>query len=110
VMCRQVLAQVNGAGAVKKLGRRLPLRSNWSEVNLAVMLTILFTKFSNPELAKRLIDTFPLELIEGNWWHDNFWGNCRCEKCKNIQGQNWLGRLLMTVRWYLINKQKGILV
>lgn len=31
-------------------------------------------------------------------WHDNFWGNCTCVKCENIEGQNWLGKLLMKVR------------
>jgi len=110
LLCRRVIAQIEGAGAVKKAGRRLPIRPDWNDVRLAVMLCILIAKFSIPWLAKKLIDTGDAELVEGNWWHDNFWGDCKCEKCKNIPGQNWLGRLLMTVRWYLINCQKGIKV
>jgi len=49
-------------------------------------------------LKKRLKNTEGYELIEGNFWHDCYWGNCSCEKCKNIEGQNVLGRLLMKVR------------
>ena len=37
-------------------------------------------------------------LIEGNYWHDNYWGNCLCPKCKEIEGQNQLGKILMKVR------------
>ena len=37
------------------------------------------------------------ELIEGNTWHDNYWGVCSCSKC-NGRGKNRLGKLLMKVR------------
>ena len=61
-------------------------------------------KFKNPVLAKKLIDTGDTELIEGNYWHDNFWGKCSCEKCKNKPKANTLGILLMDIRSKL---QKG---
>lgn len=38
------------------------------------------------------------EIVEGNYWHDNYWGNCTCDKCKNIEGQNKLGKILMKIR------------
>jgi predicted NAD-dependent protein-ADP-ribosyltransferase YbiA (DUF1768 family) len=49
-------------------------------------------KFKNEELAQLLIDTDDHELIEGNWWHDYFWGVC------NGKGENHLGKILMDVR------------
>ena len=38
------------------------------------------------------------ELIEGNTWSDNFWGDCHCPKCRGIKGENNLGKLLMKIR------------
>jgi len=52
----------------------------------------------NSELLKLLIATKPHDLIEGNYWHDNIWGDCLCSRCKNIKGQNLLGKILMEVR------------
>jgi len=48
----------------------------------------------NPEEVQRMIDKF-----EGEYrWLSNFWGNCTCPRCRDIDGQNWLGRILMVVR------------
>lgn len=55
-------------------------------------------KFALPELAIQLQVTGDQELVEGNHWHDNIWGNCVCDRCVNIVGQNWLGQILMQVR------------
>ena len=40
----------------------------------------------------KLLDTGDTELIEGNNWHDTFWGVCKGK------GQNNLGKILMEVR------------
>jgi len=45
-----------------------------------------------------LLATLDAELIEGNAWHDNFWGDCFCEKCRDIEGLNVLGNILMRIR------------
>jgi predicted NAD-dependent protein-ADP-ribosyltransferase YbiA (DUF1768 family) len=45
-----------------------------------------------------LLATGDEELIEGNTWHDNTWGNCVCQKCQDIPGRNMLGMLLMELR------------
>lgn len=82
----------------KSLGRHVILREDWEEVKEQVMYKALVEKFSIPELRKALLATGDEELIEGNVWHDNTWGNCTCERCKNIEGQNKLGKLLMQVR------------
>ena len=80
----------------KRLGRIISLREDWEEVKLEHMKAILLCKFEqNPELKEKLIATYPHELIEGNWWHDTYWGVC------NGVGQNNLGKILMELRdWF----------
>jgi predicted NAD-dependent protein-ADP-ribosyltransferase YbiA (DUF1768 family) len=45
-------------------------------------------------------------MIEGNWWHDNFWGDCYCNNKSGKHpeclkpGLNKLGLLLMNLRRY----------
>ena len=83
----------------KKFGRQAPLRSNWEEIKYSVMYNAVKAKFEqNLELAKLLKETAPAYLIEGNTWHDSIWGNCKCSKCKDIIGQNLLGKILMRIR------------
>ena len=79
------------------------------------MLDLLRLKFkNNPELANKLVATYPRMIMEGNVWNDRYWGasipkqnsldNVELEKlyAKFPQyfyiGQNYLGRLLMKVR------------
>jgi predicted NAD-dependent protein-ADP-ribosyltransferase YbiA (DUF1768 family) len=60
---------------------------------------LLIEKFTqNPELGKLLVETHPATLVEGNWWHDQFWGDCTCKKHADIPGANMLGKRLMRVR------------
>ena len=83
----------------KRAGRRCTLRPDWEEVKDGVMLDILRYKFTqHPDLAAKLLATGDAELIEGTTWHDNYWGNCTCEKCIGKSGKNQLGKLLMQVR------------
>jgi predicted NAD-dependent protein-ADP-ribosyltransferase YbiA (DUF1768 family) len=63
-----------------------------------IMEKLLIQKFSDSELKKILLNTENSILIEGNSWHDNFFGNCTCIKCKDIKGENHLGKLLMKIR------------
>lgn len=85
----------------KKLGSRLVIRPDWDQVKLGVMEGLLRQKFAQgTDLRKQLDATKPQELIEGNWWHDNFWGSCECTKKAECQtpGKNHLGNLLMKIR------------
>lgn len=82
----------------KRLGRQCVLRWDWEKVKEQVMEDGLRLKFADPELRKMLISTHPHELIEGTTWHDNEWGSCSCERCKNIPGKNKLGKILMKLR------------
>lgn len=82
----------------KRAGRTVKLREDWNDIRLQIMLDINRIKYSNEYLKKKLLATGDAELIEGNYWHDNFWGNCSCQKCVNIKGENNLGKILMQIR------------
>ena len=90
------------AGQAKRLGRIVELRPDWEQIKDEVMLTGLRIKFDidreDGRLAQMLVDTGDAILIEGNHWHDNYWGVCYCPKCKDNGGDNRLGHLLMQVR------------
>lgn len=81
---------------LKAFGNTLPLRADWDGIKDAVMLYGLRYKFSvhNPKLRTLLISTGSVEIQEGNWWNDKYWGVC----LKMGEGENRLGKLLMQVR------------
>lgn len=88
----------------KKLGRKITLRNDWEEVKTKIMYEICLVKFSqNEDLKAKLLATGDEHLEEGTYWHDNCWGNCYCEKCKDIVGENRLGKILMEIREELKN-------
>jgi len=83
----------------RKMGRKLAKRPDWPEVKVEIMRDLVWQKFKNhPNLSKLLLASGDVELVEGNTWHDNFWGDCLCPRCSASPGQNWLGRILMEVR------------
>lgn len=84
-------------GRVKEDGGIVTLRSDWKEVRVGIMHSILEAKFSVPELKTKLLGTDGLKLVEGNYWHDNFFGSCYCQRC-GYNGKNKLGELLMQIR------------
>lgn len=90
--------------ASKKLGRKIALRDDWEVVKTKIMYEICYAKFSqNQDLKNKLLATGDEYLEEGTYWHDNYWGNCYCEKCKDIKGKNKLGIILMKIREELKN-------
>lgn len=98
---RNEIAAASTPGIAKRMGRKVALREDWEEVKDIIMKNLIHEKFKDKELAKQLLATGDAELIEGTTWHDNYWGNCTCEKCKNIEGKNMLGKILMQEREYL---------
>ena len=96
---RQMILQASTPALAKKMSRKLSRRPDWPEVKVDIMRELLRQKFQgHPDLRELLVATGEAELVEGNTWHDNFWGSCRCSKCATSPGQNWLGRLLMEMR------------
>lgn len=89
------------ASEAKNEGSKLPLPHNWNELKIPIMEDILRIKFQDPYLRIRLKRTEPNELVEGNYWHDNFWGKCSCPRCASLETPeplNNLGKLLMKIR------------
>ena len=94
---RQQFKMLTPRGA-KELGQTIKKRPDWETYKKTVMYEVLVLKFQDRVLRKRLLATGDAELIEGNWWHDNTWGNCSCVNCINIEGKNLLGKTLMLIR------------
>ena len=77
----------------------------WNEeFQVKLMEDLVFQKFSkNEDLRQLLLATGDCEIIEGNTWHDNFFGVCSCGNCppekqRPKEEQNNLGKILMRVR------------
>lgn len=96
-------------GKAKRMGRNVRMRSDWSkreangqEVRVNIMRDLVFKKFwDSEELSGKLAATESAILIEGNHWHDNFWGDCSCSSCP-APGENHLGIILMEVRLLVV--------
>ncbi len=69
------------------------IRSDWHEVKEDIMYKLVKIKFTdNEDYRQGLCMTQGIELVEGNWWGDTFWGVC------DGVGENKLGKILMKVR------------
>jgi ribA/ribD-fused uncharacterized protein len=88
------------AAEAKKFGRMVSLSKNWSSIRVSIMAQLVALKFGDPIYKGKLLATRPKMLIEGNYWHDNFWGACFCSRatCRGASGLNRLGQILMNVR------------
>jgi ribA/ribD-fused uncharacterized protein len=95
----------------KLLGRSVDLRSDWEEgFKLVAMEHVVTSKFTLFEDKKTmLLSTNGAELVEGNYWHDNFWGNCYCGRNSSCTygGKNHLGKILMKVREEIYNAKSS---
>lgn len=99
------------AGSKRGLnGRKITLRDDWEEVKVDRMRLHVRRKFRDSEwLRKKMIATHPAVLIEGNNWHDTFWGVCdgTCRFGPHApEGDNELGKILMQVRVELIEGRR----
>ena len=80
-------------GQAKRFGYKLQLSNSWKAQRLEIMEYLLSQKFKpGSDLAKKLLATGSVELIETNVWGDTFWGVC------DGKGDNNLGKLLMKIR------------
>lgn len=80
-------------GKAKRLGREIMRRPDWDAIRIDVMYDILCVKFQNVVLRHQLLRTGDMELVEGNFWYDTFWGQCPVGV-----GENQLGKALMRLR------------
>lgn len=95
---KQRVMNAKTSALAKQIGRRIKMKSNWEQIKVSVMEEILKAKFSDEKLCILLNQTKGKNLIEGNYWHDQFWGSCLCTQHINIAGKNMLGILLMKLR------------
>lgn len=107
------------ASKAKRLGRAVQLVDNWDEIKDDIMYDIVKCKFTqNTTLKEKLLATGTAVLIEGNNWHDNYWG--ATEKPQSyatsneyildhtrLYGKNRLGIILMIVRHELCMMEKN---
>lgn len=93
---RQEVSVCQTPGNAKRFAERMLThygqRSDWAEIKLSVMRSLLERKFQISFLRAQLLNTGDEFLVERNTWGDKFWGEYRGE------GENHLGRLLMEVR------------
>ena len=89
---RRLIKVAIAPGDAKKLGKSVQLRSDWNDVKLGIMKTLIRSKFENPFLRHMLLLTGDIELINENRWNDKFFG------VTNGVGENWLGKILQEVR------------
>ena len=89
---REWIKSAKTPGEAKRRGQKITIKKDWEYVKLGVMSLLVKRKFKTPKLEEKLLATGNAELIEGNYWHDTFWGVC------NGKGENHLGKILMQVR------------
>jgi ribA/ribD-fused uncharacterized protein len=96
---RKHVVATNNPYQVRKDSRdpdKCKLREDWDEIKDDVMLEVVCYKFSsyNSELLLKLIDLKGIELLEGNYHNDVYWGFC----LKTNTGDNRLGKMIMARR------------
>ena len=90
---RKIVATTESPGKVKRIGRTLTLRSDWDDVRIAFMTSLIDQKFDYIPLAQKLKATGDRPIIEGNTWGDTFWGQSPLGN-----GENNLGKIIMNKR------------
>ncbi len=88
------ISRTRSPGAVKRLGRALPLRPDWEEVKVGFMTELVKRKFEgHPDLAQMLIDTGDVPIVELNRHGDTIWGMVM-SGADDMIGRNMLGEIL----------------
>jgi ribA/ribD-fused uncharacterized protein len=98
---REMIRLLETPGQAKRAGRTLTFRHSWEERKKVIMMMVVLSKFFfNPHLAQSLADTGDATLVEGNTWHDNYWGGCTCgrDQCC-LTSYNALGKILEAARF-----------
>ncbi|GAG79482.1 unnamed protein product, partial [marine sediment metagenome] len=87
------------ANIIKKYRNDVKIRDDWEDVKLDIMIKLVKAKFDQHEyLRKLLLQTDNKKLIEASP-RDYFWG-----EGKDKTGKNYLGRILMNLRWHYTPK------
>lgn len=84
----------NTSGQIKRLSRKIELRSGWNFMKPFVMESFLRQKFIQEPFRSKLLATGEQMIYEGNTWGDTYWG----VDLHTLKGNNVLGNLLMIIR------------
>lgn len=82
----------------KRKGCKVHIRPDWDSAKDEIMLEVLRAKFLNKDMRSRLLNTGDAYIVEGNGYHDNYWGYCTCSNCALKDKHNKLGIMLMKIR------------
>ena len=95
----RVVSQLEYAHQAKMYGKGIAIDPSvdWDKMRDEVMFRLLTAKFNIPHLRVALIKV-QQDIVENNYWHDNYWGICLCDKCEGIKGQNRLGKMISVIR------------
>ncbi len=99
VDCQQLRQRISLMSALesKRFSKTITVRANWDDVKLLVMWKALHWKFAPGTKWSKVLSNCDVPIVEKNYWHDNFWGSCTCDKCGDT-GKNMLGKMLMAIR------------
>lgn len=101
---RFAIRHAKSPGEARRLGQSVKMQKGFDLVKVRIMELLITEKFmTHSELASDLLGTSDLLLEEGNTWGDKFWGVCGGE------GENHLGKILMTTRTNLRRDRDGVL-
>ena len=93
---QETIRNLSSPTEAKKAGKQVNLRTDWEDVKVPLMRSLVYQKFlQNEDLKNKLLETEDAILEEGNVWSDFFWGVC---PPSSGNGQNKLGKILMEIR------------
>ena len=81
---------------VRRIGKTAVTRSDWAEVRLDILESLLRQKFAQPAFREVLLSTKDYKLINGDHRGETYWG--MIYSGNKWVGDNHLGKLLMRIR------------
>jgi ribA/ribD-fused uncharacterized protein len=86
-------------GKAKRLGRKITLRPDWEDIKFSVMINAQWLKvIHETDYFNLVLNADAEDFIEYNNHHDNIWGHCLCNNCKNKPKENLLQQALLYVQ------------
>jgi len=93
---QETIRNLSSPSEAKKAGKQVNLRTDWEDVKIPLMRSLVYQKFlQNENLKNKLLETEDAILEEGNNWNDVTYGIC---PPGSGNGQNKLGKILMEIR------------
>ncbi len=93
---QETIRNLSTPAEAKKAGKQVNLRTDWEDVKIPLMRSLVYQKFlQNEDLKNKLLETEDAILEEGNNVNDRIWGIC---PPNSGDGQNKLGKILMEIR------------